>query len=326
MPHEAAGRQRRVISWPAQRRSNMEQFHAIRKPLNRLYSMFADGYKQCAQFLRPVIISQLNGAGQCGASIGSYIHVNDEGWIMTAAHIVELANGWGDHRTRLEAIDQEIDDLSASSKPASGKRKRIEQLRSEAATMVRLYDYWWAYDGAKLVDVAMIKEADIAVGRLEPFDRSMVPAYPTFKDPSKGVACGTAVCRLGYPFAEIAVSFANGRFEIPGDVYGLPRFPNEGIVTRQIMLGANPNFKVGFIETSTPGLKGQSGGPIFDANGTVWGIQSQTKHLSLGFSPQVPGSPSQMEHQFLNVGWGTHPDTIVGLMRQVGVKFTLSDY
>lgn len=38
-----------------------------------------------------------------------------------------------------------------------------------------------------------------------------------------------------------------------------------------------------FIETSTPRLRGQSGGPIFDVNGAIWAIQSQTHHLKLGF-------------------------------------------
>jgi hypothetical protein len=42
-----------------------------------------------------------------------------------------------------------------------------------------------------------------------------------------------------------------------------------------------------FVEMSSPGLRGQSGGPRFDVNGMVWGLQSRTQHLALGFSPQV---------------------------------------
>ncbi len=79
------------------------------------------------------------------------------------------------------------------------------------------------------------------------------------------------------------------------------------------------------IETSSPGLKGQSGGPIFDKDGVIWGIQSTTHCLPLGFSPAVPdGKPHEKEHQFLNVGRGVHADTIVGAMNRVGIKFQIS--
>jgi hypothetical protein len=44
---------------------------------------------------------------------------------------------------------------------------------------------------------------------------------------------------------------------------------------------APANRKVKFIETSTPGLRGQSGGPLFDAKGEIWGIQSRTNFLEL---------------------------------------------
>ena len=72
---------------------------------------------------------------------------------------------------------------------------------------------------------------------------------------------------------------------------------------------------------------GQSGGPIFDATGTVWGVQSHTSHLPLGFSPGVPGGrPHEKEHQFLNVGRGVHPATIVGVLKKSGIKHSVSDY
>ena len=86
-------------------------------------------------------------------------------------------------------------------------------------------------------------------------------------------------------------------------------------------------YTIGFLETSSPGLMGQSGGPIFDVRGTVWSIQSRTMHLPLGFNPPVPNATrGEVEHQFLNVGWGTHPQTLVGALRGRGVTFALSDY
>lgn len=73
-------------------------------------------------------------------------------------------------------------------------------------------------------------------------------------------------------------------------------------------------------------MRGQSGGATVDKNGTVWAIQSKTAHLPLGFSPEVPGKQGQLEHQFLNVGLGIHPDTIFELFRQQGIAHSISDY
>jgi len=32
------------------------------------------------------------------------------------------------------------------------------------------------------------------------------------------------------------------------------------------------------------------------------------------------------EHQFLNVGWGVHPELIVAFLKDNGAKFNLSEY
>ena len=80
-----------------------------------------------------------------------------------------------------------------------------------------------------------------------------------------------------------------------------------------------------FIETSCPGLRGQSGGPIFDRHGNIWGLQSRTMHFPLGFSPKIKiGSKEIEEHQFINVGIGTHVEEITRLLRDNNVNFSLS--
>ena len=78
------------------------------------------------------------------------------------------------------------------------------------------------------------------------------------------------------------------------------------------------------LETSTPGLRGQSGGPIFDTNGDIWAIQSRTQHYDLGFKPKAMQS-AQEEHQFLNVGLGVHVQTVLGFLDQLGIKYQISD-
>lgn len=78
-----------------------------------------------------------------------------------------------------------------------------------------------------------------------------------------------------------------------------------------------------FIETSTPRLRGQSGGPIFDVNAAIWAIQSQTHHLRLGLGDNQKHS-KEVEHlknQYLNVGWGTHSLTVTSLLAEKNLPY-----
>lgn len=76
---------------------------------------------------------------------------------------------------------------------------------------------------------------------------------------------------------------------------------------------------------------GQSGGPVFDSLGAVWGIQSSTFHYELGFAPPVRQTQKRsrsplIEHQFLNVGRGPSVTSILGLMDHAGVSYTLAPH
>ena len=108
----------------------------------------------------------------------------------------------------------------------------------------------------------------------------------------------------------------------------VPFFPIEGIYTREIIAGQTPDKQVNikFIETSSPGLRGQSGGPIVDTQGNIWGIQSSTIHLPLGFSPKLSLNGRDVEeHQFLNVGVGVHPETIVSFLKTNNIQFNMTE-
>lgn len=293
--------------------------------------MFASAYSQAAGFTKPVIISHVRGDGKCFAGAGSYVVVNDEGWIVTAGHIFAEYGKLSAAKAAAKQHDVDRQAIEADKGLlADQKRKRLKQLGALDAKAAIDFSFWWGGlpDGVQATQVHGLKAADLAVAKLEPFDPAWVSSYPAFKDPKKPIASGTSLCRMGFPFHEIHPTYdkATGSFSLPPETFPMVFFPNEGILTRVIVVDQNAPVSSAFIETSSPGLMGQSGGPIFDQHGTVWGIQSHTSHLPLGFSPEVPGNPSQREHQFLNVGRGVHPATIVGLLDQLGVKFTLAAY
>lgn len=303
--------------------------------------MFRQALAIANQFTFPVVLSRKTVKGECSSSIGTFIVVNDQGWIVTAGHILrQLAMMCADvQNTSAYSINKATIENDATLDRHERKR-RLKLLSAPTPNSTERCSAWWSFPGSNLTNYTFVTPeipnfgdlADIGVGQLDPFDPSWVTQYPTFKDPTKDFEPGTSLCKLGFPFHAITPVWNDAKqsFELPPEALPLPRFPIEGILTRMYDLdasGAGLSFPVRYIETSSPGLKGQSGGPTIDTKGTVWAVQAKTQNLPLGFDPQVPnGKPGQREHQFLNVGLGVHPDTIFGLFNQLGISYQKSPY
>lgn len=293
--------------------------------------MFAAACTQARSFTLPVIISTryFDGTVECGC--GAFVVLNNEGWIMTVAHIWQSffayqnhAKEIADYKAKLQAIeqDQKLD--------GKHKRKKITHLNSDPKWITN-HSFWWGVDGVQIKDVKLLQEGDLVIGRLEPFDQKLVTTYPVLKNPSTNFSNGTSLCRLGFPFHEIKASFDDSKnaFILASGSLPLPLFPIEGIFTRNVAAGKSKDGKyvIKLLETSSPGLRGQSGGPIYDAKGSIWALQSRTMHYPLGFSPKVIKNGKEIEeNQFINVGWGVHIELIVSFLRDHGIKFQLSDY
>jgi hypothetical protein len=293
--------------------------------------MFASAYTQARSFTLPVVISTrfFDGSVECGC--GAFVVLNDEGWIMTVAHIGQSffahknhAKEIADYNTKVQALeqDQKLD--------AKHKRKRITHLNINSKWITN-NSFWWGFDGVQIKDVTFLQKGDLLIGRLEPFNQKMISTYPVLKDPSLNFNNGTSLCRLGFPFHEIKASFDDAKktFTLAPGSLPLPLFPLEGIFTRTVNAGKSEDGKydIKLLETSSPGLRGQSGGPIFDAKGSIWALQSRTMHYPLGFSPKVIKNGKEIEeNQFLNVGLGVHIELIVSFLKDHNVKFQLSNY
>jgi len=297
---------------------------------NKKVCMFADAYEKVSVFTHPIVVSVRHFDGTVRCSLGAFLILNPSGWAITVAHLLEVVPAFRQHskeiaeyKKQVAAIEQD-DQLSIKQ-----KRRKIRCIKSNSKWITN-YSLWWGRDGVRSQKVIILPEADLAVARLEPFDPKAVPEYPVLKNPST-LRCGTSLCRLGYPFHNIEATYheETNSFELAPGSLPVPRFPIEGIYTRNVVVGKSRDGKreIKFLETSSPGLRGQSGGPIFDTNGTVWAIQSKTTHFPLGFSPKVKKNGREVEeNQFLNVGWGVHPEVIVGFLRDNKIEFRLSDY
>ena len=103
-----------------------------------------------------------------------------------------------------------------------------------------------------------------------------------------------------------------------------PAFPIDGMITRIINDENGNEFA---FETSTPGLKGQSGGPVFDTDGNVLGIQSATTSLDLMFDidTNVIRNNKEVhvyEKQFINLGIAISSKIIMKFLDENHVKYS----
>lgn len=292
--------------------------------------MFADAYKLASGFTQPVITSMRLFDETVKCEYGAFIVVNREGWIITVAHLFDSYVQHRQHTKEISVYHEKVQAIQADqSLKAKQKRKRIGRLASNSEWITN-HIMGWGGPAIVLKEVKAIREVDLAIGRLEPFDPTGIAEYPVFKDPTRNLNPGTSLCRLGYPFHKIEATFdeATNSFKLANGALPLPRFPIEGIYTRN-KVGKSKDGKhdIKFLETSSPGLRGQSGGPIFDRKGTVWAVQSQTVQLDMGFTAKVKKKKRKVEeHQFLNVGLGVHPELVVGFLKDNGIEVSLSDY
>lgn len=301
--------------------------------------MFRIAYDVAKDFTFPVIISTRSVDGKTlSGSIGSFVVVNDEGWIVTCWHVADALLKGQASEQKARQIEAQIDVINAdASLSAKEKTKRISNIPKMRNNEIGRASALWAVTSQSKAQVHKFHACpavDLVVGKLEPFDPTSVTRFPKLKDPSKDFEPGVGLCKLGYPFHEIKPNWDHtvGAFILPPGALPVPRFPIDGILTRLINVdvtngppGPAP-FPLQMFETSTPGLRGQSGGSVVDQQGSLWGIQSNTAHFPLGFDPIVPNSNNKTEYQFLNVGRCIHTSSIVGLLQMTGVKFDRCGY
>lgn len=266
--------------------------------------MFVHAIEKASAFTFPLIISNKYQDGSISSSLGAFIVLNEEGWIVTAAHIV-----------RETALHQ-----------AHLKEYR-EYIQGDATVLnpkwILHHSLWFGADRHRVPQFHVLPDNDLALGKMENFDPGMVREYPRFIAPA-AVKTGRSLCKLGFPFYDIQASFTENTFRYDPALFPIPRFPYEGMSTR--IISGNPQNEILWLETSSPGLRGQSGGPVFDTAGRVWGIQSMTRHLPLGFSPTIQKNGVTVEeNQFINLGWCIHVQAILAFLDKHHVKYYLAD-
>lgn len=323
--------------------------------------MFVEALEITQHFTHPVLMAYKNVNDDIKSAVGAFVVVNKDGWIVTAGHNLTPYVRWlaevEDTRSRINEINAVRFDNSLTAHERAKKLQGLPTVKGDSKAVLGAF---WGWPNVVIRDITTADQLvptgfeniiDLAVGRLEPFNPDWVKRYPVFKRSDGDFKAGTSLCKQGFPFNEFAPIFdeETGKLNLPEDLFPMSGFPTEGILTRVrqyeltdvdatgAAVKCDIGFPVQYIETSSPGLRGQSGGPTVDRHGTVWAIQVRTEFLSLGFEPKVPEKKRRFQnqsknekpptvHQFQSVGLGVHPETISFFFKARGIKFELAEY
>jgi len=294
--------------------------------------MFVRAIETVGGFTRPVYsIERLYGSREVFPGTATLFFVNDEGWALTCRHVAEQFIAADQLQVKYEQFKQER-------AAATGKNRRQAERALERkfgfnrGTVVELKNRVVnCVEGPLDLHLELHPEYDVALLKFSNFASLGATRFPVFASDGAGLKQGKFLCRLGFPFPE----FSNFGYDAASDSIdwtqqgreSTPQFPIEGMVTRHLL---SPSGDVIGIELSTPGLRGQSGGPAFDTCGRVWGIQAATAHFDLNFDVDMPvvregKSKRVTDHAFLHVGHCIHVDVLKDFMRGHGVAFQEGD-
>ena len=291
--------------------------------------MFEEAIERTGRFTRPILtILRTYGGKQIIPGAATLFFVNEEGFAITCKHVIDVLAASENITKNYNAFKTERDKLPKDGK-FNQKLKGLEgkysfnpekeiQIKNNFVDCVEPMTGFTAHVHPTL---------DLAILKFNGFNKIHYQDYAVFKKDSSQIKPGEMLCRLGFPFPE----FNNFQYNETTDdiewtgtgINVSPRFPLDGMVTRFL---AEEN-KIYGIEMSTPGLKGQSGGPLFNKEGIVYGMQFSTKHLHLGFDIVDKEillnnkSKKVSDYSFIHLGQCIHVDAIKEFLSLHKVKF-----
>lgn len=291
--------------------------------------MFVRAIEIASAFTRPIhSISRNYGSTLVQPGAATLFFVNADGWALTCRHVVEHLAAAEQLVTKLQSFRNELG-AQRGTKKEKWLRKELEQKYdySSHTTVEIRNSFVNCIEGPLMFETFPHPAIDLALLHFHGFTKLSCTSFPIFPADTSGLKQGKFLCRLGFPFPEFTnFSYDETTDSIAWTVTGrdaTPQFPIEGMVTRHLS-GEDGQF-VGF-ELSTPGLRGQSGGPAFDIDGKVWGMQYATNHLDLNFDVDqevVRDGLKKKVHDsaFLHTGLCVHVDIMKSFMRSNNVNF-----
>ena len=290
--------------------------------------MFQQAYNLANRYTQPFIITMRFFDGSVDSGLGSFVMINKDGWAMTAAHNFGVVFSHQQHQTEISAYQESLHSINASQQLNEDEKESQRKALIVNPKWITNYAIFLGGSQVNIFENFIHGDHDIAFFRIETSAINPLTIYPKIKN-YRTISPGISLCKLGFPFVEFNASFDTNtnHFLLPPNLLPIPLFPIEGIYTRNVFKGQSADgLEILFLETSSPGLKGQSGGPIFDRDGVIYAIQSQNLTIPLGFTGTVIINGKGVEEsQFLNLGIGVHPKTLETLLIRYGISYEVAE-
>jgi len=291
--------------------------------------MFVDAIERASAFTRAIhSISRNYGSRVIQSGAATMFFINSNGWALTCRHVANQLKAADQLAAKRKAFMDELVALTGTKKKKQIKRELEKKYNYKKSTTYEFYSTFVnCIEGNLNFEIILHSKLDVALIHFNDFSHLLCESFPIFAKNGSDLKQGKYLCRLGFPFAEFTnFAYDSNEDKIHWTTTGrkdTPRFPIEGMVTRHL-IDDKKNI-IGF-ELSTPGLRGHSGGPAFDTEGKVWGMQASTAHLDLNFDVNQEvirkGLKKKVsDHAFLHVGYCIHVNIIKEFMPKHKVDF-----
>lgn len=295
--------------------------------------MFETAIDKVLQFTRPMHNISRTYGGMVLPGSSTFFFVNDSGVAITCKHVLDLIPAADNINQAYLQFKAERDRI-----PKDGKYKQalhgleLKYKYNNETTVQLKNNFLNCFDQIREITCHAHPTLDLAIMEFKGFNKIYYNSHARFIKDSSKIKQGKSLCRIGFPFPEFNNFKHNATIDdIEWTNTGNPNspsFPIDGIVTRFV---GDPHNGVMGIEMSTAGLKGQSGGPLFDTEGNVYGMQFATNHLHLGFDMKdfetiSNGKKTKISnYPFLHVGICVHVDKIKEFLREKNISFSEAD-
>ena len=292
--------------------------------------MFANAIETVGEFTRPIkIISRTYKSTNVLPGAATLFFVNEDGYAITCKHVVEELIQADNINSSYLNFKNERSKIAKDKNYKNALKKLERKSNINSGTVVELkIDLVDCVDNCTEIDYIIDPDYDVAIIHFKGASNNLYKKHAVFVKEKDSIRPGDFLCRLGFPFPEFSnfeynESLDEIRWNNTGNAI-TPRFPMEGMFTRHFV---NPEGKIIGVELSTPGLRGQSGGPLFTPEGLIYGMQSMTNHLHLGFDMigeelLINGNRQKINNQpFLHVGQCVHIDVIKDFLNKNRIKY-----
>lgn len=143
--------------------------------------MFADAYEIAIKFTLPIIVSYRFHNGECHCGMGTFVVINNDGWFVTAHHIVEMIKNFIDSNNAYNTLVAQRAAVESDSSLSKGKQMQKLHTMKIAPNAITHYSVFAGWPGVGIGQVFSLPAADLAAGHLVGFNPSMIATYPYFK-------------------------------------------------------------------------------------------------------------------------------------------------